>query len=149
MEIKFILLFLLLVAFVLGGCVTQPPDSDRLSEPVAAAASLPVEFTLKTGIVDGKMAFVGVGGEIDGLANPDLPAPAGAELSIKLLNGDGMPHDLVIQELAVQSTLLTAPDQSTEVRFQALEPGTYAYFCSVSGHRQAGMEGRLIISDEE
>jgi nitrite reductase (NO-forming) len=105
------------------------------------------EFTLRTGIVEGRLVFVGVGGDIDGVANPTLSVPAGAGVAVTLINGDGMPHDFVAPELGVKSATVSTQGGATRVVF-APRPnpvGTYTYFCSIAGHRQAGMAGQIIV----
>jgi nitrite reductase (NO-forming) len=66
-----------------------------------------------------------------------------------LINNDGMPHDLAIPDLNAQTTLVTAKGQTTDVVFGISTAGEFAYYCTVSGHRQAGMEGRLIVSEND
>jgi nitrite reductase (NO-forming) len=57
----------------------------------------------------------------------------------------GVPHDLAIPDLKIQSSLLAAKDKRSQVVIQANEPGEFSYYCTVSGHRQAGMEGKLVV----
>jgi nitrite reductase (NO-forming) len=142
METRAVLLSLLaLLLLVLGGC--GAPTAEGKSAP----AGLPRhEFTLRTGIVDGRIVFVGVGGAIDGKVNPDLAVQAGATVHIEVVNDDGMTHDLALPDLHVQTAPATGRGSTVAVTFTANESGTYAYICTVAGHRQAGMEGRLIVA---
>jgi nitrite reductase (NO-forming) len=91
------------------------------------------------------MAFIGVGGEIEGKVNPQLKANPGDTVQITLINGDGVDHDFVIPDLNVASEHVMAKAASTVVVLKVDKEGEFAYFCSVPGHRQAGMEGKLVV----
>lgn len=137
LRISFLLLALL--TLVAGGCTPLPPAK--------AQEDLDVAFTLKTTLIDGRMVFLGAGGEIDGMTNPDLMAQPGDRIRVTLINDDGMPHDLAIPDLNAQTTMITAKGQTVDVVFEIREVGEFTYYCTVPGHRQAGMEGRLIVSE--
>jgi nitrite reductase (NO-forming) len=102
-------------------------------------------FTLKTAMVDGKMAFIGVSGDLAGKVNPDLVAQPGDVVEIKLVNGDGALHDLTLEGFGAATKQISGQGKESSVRFKAEKVGITAYFCSVPGHRQAGMEGRLVV----
>lgn len=53
-------------------------------------------------------------------------------------------HDFVLDEFKVKTKLLSAGTEET-VEFVADKKGSYEYYCSVSGHRAAGMKGTLIV----
>lgn len=60
------------------------------------------------------------------------------------LNDTGIvPHNLTVDALGIQ--IVAAAGRSTSATFQDLAPGTYEFYCSISGHRQAGMVGTLIV----
>jgi nitrite reductase (NO-forming) len=120
------------------------PAGTPVAPPLAVAA---VHFTLETVKADGRMIFVGVGGDIDGLVNPDLVVTAGADVQLTLLNSDGIPHDLSVPDFFAKSRIVSRKGRTAEVSFVvgADSAGTYAYFCTVPGHRKAGQEGRLVV----
>ncbi len=130
-------LFSILLAIVVGGCRPQPPT------PPAVDAG----FRLTTALRDGRLVFIGVGGEIDGAVNPELAVSAGDIVRVTLVNGDGAPHDFAIPALGVQTALTTAKGRATDVVFQADPAGAFAYICTVSGHHQMGMEGWLRVRE--
>jgi nitrite reductase (NO-forming) len=73
----------------------------------------------------------------------ELSAPADTDVTITITNNGASPHDFVIEELGIQTKMLN-PGESETVTVNA-PAGTYTYFCSVPGHRQAGMEGTLTV----
>jgi len=125
---------------------------EEVAVAAVATASVPtqntnVEFTLKTITNHGGLAYEGIGGNIDGLVNPDLNVQPGEVVRVILINGDGMPHDLYLPDFEVKSEYVSKIGDQTEITFEVgdRQPGTYVYYCTVPGHRQAGQEGNLIV----
>jgi nitrite reductase (NO-forming) len=104
-----------------------------------------VRFTLLTGGGTNQLVFVGVGGDIDKQTNPTLQVQPGDVVEITLVNGDGVMHDLAIDEFKVGSGMIEQQGQLKTVTFTADQEGEFVYYCSVPGHRQAGMFGKLIV----
>ncbi|MCC6801791.1 MAG: nitrite reductase, copper-containing [Anaerolineae bacterium] len=115
----------------------------------AAAQTKTVEYTLKTVIgLTPPMAFIGVGGDIDGVINPPLSANVGDTVRITVINGDPVMHDLKIDEFNVFTGELVAKDEQKTVEFIPNRPGDFVYYCNQPGHRQIGMFGTLTITGE-
>ena len=138
---------------MMGGSSSMPMMANTSSDGIQRGGDLSlgtpdVSFTLKGGLIEGgKMAFVGVGGDLDGKINPDLHVKPGDIVEIKLINGDDSIHDLTINELGVATDLVSSQNKEAVVKFKAGEDASYSYFCSIPGHRQAGMEGKLIVGN--
>lgn len=104
-----------------------------------------VSFTLVTGIAHGKMVFIGKGGAIDGQVNPTLVVHEGDVVQVTLINGEGAEHDIVFPDVHASSQRVFGRGASSTLVIHAADIGSFAYFCSVPGHREAGMEGVLKV----
>lgn len=69
--------------------------------------------------------------------------PAGM-VTFELVNDGGAPHDVTIEEKG-DETVVKADGGKSDTGEVELEPGEYTYFCSVPGHRSAGMEGTFTV----
>ncbi len=126
---------------------TAAPEGYGAAPAGEAPAPAVVEYTLRTVLgLTPAMAFIGVGGEIDGVVNPLLTANVGDTVRITVVNGDPVAHDLEITEFGVSTGQLVALEETATVEFVASMPGDFVYFCSIPGHRQIGMFGTLRIS---
>jgi plastocyanin len=68
------------------------------------------------------------------------------KVTIDFKNPSAIPHNVEIEseggEVLGGTETISSSEESAAVE---LEAGTYAFFCSVPGHRQAGMEGTLVV----
>lgn len=75
----------------------------------------------------------------------EASAKAG-KATIEFNNPQSLTHDVAIEdssgETVAQTDLIGKEETSTTAD---LKPGTYTFFCSVPGHREAGMEGTLTV----
>ena len=126
----------------------QPaPAQAAQGAPPANAIYIPdARFTLRSGIADGRMAYIGEGGEIDGKVNPVLSAVEGQVVQLTLINGEGAEHDIVFPDQNTTSPRVTGKGASTTIAFRAEKSGDFVYFCSVPGHRLAGMQGQFLVT---
>ena len=73
----------------------------------------------------------------------DVSATAGS-ITIDFTNMSSLPHDVKIEGNGASGGTDEITNSSTTATVD-LEPGTYTFFCSVDGHRAAGMEGTLTV----
>jgi nitrite reductase (NO-forming) len=104
-----------------------------------------ITYTLRTAIADGKLVFIGEGGAIQGKVNPQLNVPEGGVVQINLINGDGAMHDITVPDFSARSDQLNAKGASTSIVFKANRNGEFQYLCSLPGHAQAGMIGKVVV----
>ncbi len=105
---------------------------------------------------------------IAGLTNPKITVPAGARVTIQVINADpDTAHGLVItasHDLSSWMPMMTARPafagaalwflgnptaagmHAGTLTFTAATPGTYHYLCPVPGHAQKGMTGQFIVA---
>jgi plastocyanin len=97
-------------------------------------------------------AASGSGGTLKLAANPTDIAYETTSLSSKpgkvtidFTNPSALEHDVAIEQdgKEIANSELIA-EGKTSVTAE-LAPGTYTYYCTVPGHRQAGMEGTLVV----
>lgn len=149
MKISFKLFsFMALIAMLVSACSNAAPAQEPAHVSASAANGNVVEYSLETAMADGMMVFIGVGGGIDGVQNPTLSASVGDTVKITLTSGDGVEHDITFPEFNAASEHVVGLGSSTTLSFIVDKGGSFAYFCSLPGHRQAGMEGKFEVAGE-
>lgn len=136
----------LVVALMLAGCSKQAPEftandqvpaEQRTTEAPAAGAGGEPE----PGQVDGTWVVEG-----PQLAYDQAPTtlPAG-QVTIQLQNMAGLEHDVTFEGVQGERPIADAQGNGSDTGTVQLEPGTYTYYCSIAGHREAGMEGTVTV----
>lgn len=126
----------------MGGSLLGKPAGPSSTAP-EAPAGVPVSFGLRAYL----SGFVGVGGTINGVRDPTLSVGWGDTVTITVTDGEAMVHNLHVDDYNAQTRNLVAINDSASITFRATEQGSYAYYCTIPGHRQAGMAGTLVVGN--
>ena len=112
------------------------------------AASAPATTTAPAGGGGGGGSTVDIstpsGGSL-AFDQKDVSAKAG-NVTIDFDNKQALQHDVKVEDSSgteLGGTELVS--SGTATASVSLQPGTYTFFCSVPGHREAGMEGTLTV----
>lgn len=147
MRALLVLVALLLVAasaYAQDDATTTPatnetPDANETSDAggEAPAAPEPVTFTLVSRNAGGFHWVL----EGQTQRNPALTVPAGAEVTINIVNGDGIPHNLAVAGLGKTPTIGNEGDTAS-LKFTAPASGSIQYVCEI---HPADMRGSVRI----
>lgn len=114
-----------------GADITEPAD---------------VHYTLRATFGADGIGYIGVGGDIDGILNPDLTASEGNIVAVTIINASGLEHDIMFPDFGAMADHIFSEGETSTVKFHADEAGTFEYYCGVTGHRAAGMQGKFIVT---
>ncbi len=75
----------------------------------------------------------------------ELTIPANTDVTVVLPNNGVTPHNFAIDALGISVDIAPGATEETVINAPA---GEYEYYCNVPGHKQAGMVGTLIVSED-
>ena len=136
----------------LAGCGSS--SSGTTSSGTSATTAPSTQTTSTSGASGAASAPAAASQSLSLAANPEgqlkydkssLTAKAG-KVSINFTNSASLTHNVTIESSAGAIVGATPTFQGgSRTLTLALKPGTYKFFCSVPGHRMAGMEGTLTV----
>jgi plastocyanin len=146
---------LLALAFgliALAGCGGSSSTSSSASTPLSTPST--TASTASTATQSSSASTTAPSGALNLAANPEgqlkyntksLTASAG-KVSIDFANMSPLAHNVTVESSAGKILGATPTFQNASKTLTLdLKPGTYKFFCSVPGHRMAGMEGTLTV----
>ena len=141
-RIPFLLLVCVVAALGVAGC-----GGDDNGSTDTSATTTETTDTTTTGAGGGGGAIkvaADPGGDL-AFVQKSLTAKAGKN-TIEFTNDSSLPHDVKIEENGKDvggTEVVTGGNAEATVQLDAGEP--YVFYCSVPGHRDAGMEGKLTV----
>jgi len=130
---KTILILIIIVVLIVGGYFFWKNIDQPAEELTEGGVAIPVEIR----------EFY-VSGTEYGFDPSSITVRPGETVRISFQNDGDLPHNLVFDALGI-GTRTVAPGVVDTIEFVAPVAGTYDFFCSVSGHRESGMTGTLIV----
>ncbi len=131
---------------LLSACTLAPPEvalndqvpaDQRTSDPTEGAGE-------GGGGGGGEVAATWVAGTALAYEEAPTTLPAG-DIVIALELTGGLPHNVTFEGVNGDDPVVEGTEAGTTTGEVALEAGDYTYYCSIVGHREAGMEGTVTV----
>lgn len=138
-----------LLVVLLAGCTdpgeTEDPDDGTNNDPTDPGTN---NTTLEP--VTQEVSLGGAYPATIAYEPATIEVPADSLVTVRFTNDDLNPippHDWVLEGHEDEaSTAVIDNGETDEVTFEAPPPGEYAFYCSVPGHRDNGMEGTFTVA---
>jgi plastocyanin len=137
---------LVLASVALVACGSSSSSDSTSSGESGAGAEEPAESAGGGGEAGGSIVKVATPSGTELAYTTKAASAKAGQVSIEFENPQELQHDVSIEDSSgkvLGETELVA--QGTATTTVNLKPGTYTFFCSVPGHREAGMEGTLTV----
>jgi uncharacterized cupredoxin-like copper-binding protein len=95
-------------------------------------------------VVEKEVRQVDVSGTEFRFTPSSITLKEGERVRVVFTNIGSAPHDFTIEGLGIKTKVIGS-GQTDSIEFVAPASGNYTFFCSVPGHRQAGMEGNIKV----
>jgi plastocyanin len=150
-----------LIALAVAACGSSSPkmQAANAGPPPGTSATTPTATSPVTTATPAQTANSSQANTVNLAADPSgmlrftqskLSTKAG-KVTIDFTSGSPLPHDLVLIDSSSYSPTAKSLGQTpifqggTKTFTVTLKCGTYYHYCSVPGHRQAGMQGTLTV----
>lgn len=132
---------------------TNVPTTPTTTSPAKTEAEVVNPTSLKITVQDAKSPWAFI---VDDKPNPTVQLKKGEKITIMFKNTGAIPHDFTVEGLKAAGIpaghtpgggagQTLDPGQEAEITFAPDAAGTFTYFCSVPGHKELGMVGKIII----
>lgn len=130
MDRKLGLLVIVLISSLISACAGPSAAAPSGGEPAASSAqAVEVQAT-------DRLRF----------EPATITVKSGTPVRLTLMNDGALDHDWVVENLDGRKVQVEAkPKASATGEFTPTAPGTYEFYCSIPGHREAGMKGTLVV----
>jgi plastocyanin len=132
---------------VLGVGLTACGGNDNSSNDTASTPATTNTTTTKTSTTGGSAQTIKVAADPSGALKFEQSSLTGkpGKATFDFTNDSATPHDFVLEKGGNEVAKTDVISGKTVSTSATLDAGKYTYFCSVPGHRQAGMEGTLTV----
>ncbi len=125
------------VAFaILMGITSRPDYTNRIEVDEAAVSDQGGEGVAAITLAASEFAF------------DPAEFTARPEIEITIENVGLVIHNFVVEGIPESEFVVEADPGETGSATLEVEPGSYTFFCSIPGHREAGMAGEMVVVGE-